>query len=742
MRTNQRQSVQSLGTVIAIFSMFVSGCATTPKEICYLGEEQNQYYRDHSTEIDFPVVHSCTPDEIIASSEPHTIRDLENGEIRDIQLVEAVHIALQNNQIIRTAGTFQSPGNALYTNPDRISSMYDPAIQESGVLFGGRGTEAALSAFDAQFTTSIFGGRDERRMNVAGFPSVSTGNGSFNAGIAKQFGYGASASVTHSINYLDVPGGTGSQSSYSGDLNFQYRQPLLAGAGTEFTQIAGPIGQSFGGLTGVSQGVLIARINGDISLADFETAVRNLTKDVEDTYWDLYLSYRNYHTAKTAYEAAMLTWRIADLQLEGGVRTRAEVAQSRDQLFAAEAAMHNTRSQIYTAEIRLRRMMGLPVNDNTTLRPSDEPVTAEIVPDWQVSLTESLIHRVELRRQKWNIKSIELQLSAAENLVRPRLDFIGGYNVNGFGDNLIDYTNDEGPGSTGVNSFYQNLFDVGETGWNVGLQLEMPIGLRSAKAQLRNYELRLAKAQKVLYEQEKEISLELAVSFQELARTYQAAVTNMNRMIAARENVTFLEPNIREGDKLLDDLLRAQDRQAQAEVAYYQSLVEYNKALTDLQFRKGTLLNHNGVVLAEGGWDAAAYQDAYRHYKARAYANPNDHVTQRPAPFASPSPVDGVFLPGPTEADGIIYDAPVEADRDVNNVNERPLPENNPNADNTDGVKPTENGTKSDATKPDDSPIPSKPPAENVDGSIQQMSGQRITIPDMKFKLERPLMWR
>ena len=37
------------------------------------------------------------------------------------------------------AGSFNAPGNALMTNPNAVESVYDSAINETGVLFGGRG---------------------------------------------------------------------------------------------------------------------------------------------------------------------------------------------------------------------------------------------------------------------------------------------------------------------------------------------------------------------------------------------------------------------------------------------------------------------------------------------------------------------------------------------------------------------------------------------------------------------------
>ena len=61
------------------------------------------------------------------------------------------------------------------------------------------------------------------------------------------------------------------------ELSAEYRQPLRAGAGTDFTRIAGPIGANINSaLANVDRGVVIARINSDIVIADFEMNVRNM----------------------------------------------------------------------------------------------------------------------------------------------------------------------------------------------------------------------------------------------------------------------------------------------------------------------------------------------------------------------------------------------------------------------------------------------------------------------------------
>ena len=588
------------------------------------GTEAVDYYLDHATKIDYPNVYQASPEQVTLSHEPRTIMDLNKDEIREMSLEDCIRTALLNSTVIRARSSFNSPGNSILSSPDRTPSIYDPSIQSTGVLFGSRGVEAALAAFDTSFSTQMTWGRNETVQNNPAGNNLPGGSifvgetGNFSSTLSKNFAYGGSIEVGHEVNYLSGNSPSLFSSAYSGNVSARYRQPLLAGSGTEFTRIAGPISASFGGLTGVTQGVLIARINQDISLADFESNLNNLVKDVEDSYWELYLQYRIYDTVVAARNSALRTWRDAKRKLEiGGVRgfSVEDEAQARDQYFNTKALTQQALSELYKNESALRRLIGLAVNDGAIIRPSDEPMTARIDPEWASSVADALTNRVELRRHKWNIKSLELQLLAATGLVRPRLDFVAGYSVNGFGDDLIDH-NDGG----NFSSFYDTLTDNQQTGWSTGFVLEMPLGLRSAKAQVQNIELRLAKARDVLSAQELEIAHEVGNAFQELAEKYMTAQTYFNRREAAKDRAELFEKKFQVGTQTLDLLLRAQSSLADAEVAYFRSLIAYSQAIANLHYRQGTLLPFNNVYMAEGEWDPEAYYDAYRRAKSRTYA--------------------------------------------------------------------------------------------------------------------------
>jgi len=637
----------SIAVISLMMGMILVGCVNPTEKLKYLGDADFSFYKDQVTQIDFPVEETTLSDSVSFTSKPRVLGGRNKDAIWDMPLVEAVHLALDNNTVIRSAQSFGSPSNPILANGETAPSIFDPAIQESGVLFGRRGVEAALADFDTQFSTSILWGRNETVQNSRVFrgapgQTLDAETARFRSSLNKSFANGGEITFGHDWDYTGTIGFTPTElfpSSYVGNLRADYRLPLLAGSGTEFTRIAGPVNPNFGAIAGVSQGVVIARINNDITLADFENRVRGLLKDVEDTYWDLYLNYRLYNTAITARNSALRSWREAKAKLDiGGVENfkPSDEAQVRDQYFETRSQAELALSNIYISESRLRRLIGLPVNDGKIIRPADEPVAAQFIPDWELSLAEALTERVELRKQKFTIKSLQLQLQAARSLTRPSLDFISGYRVNGFGDKLISQQDGDGITAQGLHSGYESLTQGNQTGWNLGLSMTMPLGFRSAKSQERNYELRLAKARSVLATQELEISHELGNAFQQLAANYKIAQSNFNRGRAALRRLELFDAEYNAGTTTLDLVLRAQTSLANAERSYYTSIIDYNKSITNLQYRKGTLLEHNNVQLAEGGWFPDAYRDAIRKAWARSHALRDNFLHSEPQDFAIP----------------------------------------------------------------------------------------------------------
>ena len=615
------------------------GCATSAKNHTYIGPpDADDYYKESGLTIEGPDdPANIDPNWIV--SRPRTIADRAQDEIWDLSLVEAIHLALTNNRVARTRNDFQSPGNQILQNPEGVASNMDPAIRDTGFLFGNRGVGSALSAFDPLLQGNLSFGNSAVIQNnpivSGGIPAGRTllqDTAQAQVGVTKNMAYGAIVGVSQTWNY-----NASNQpfqlfdSLYTGNILFNYTQNLWAGGGTEFNRIAGPLGNNIQGVSGLNQGVIISRINTDISVADFQTQVRNMVHDVEELYWDLYLAYQNYDNLVTSRDTALKIWRSINAKAGAGLTGggKSEEAQARENYYEArgraEAALEGPPGRggeqgIYGLELQLRRICGLPANDGRIIRPADEPVLAHCVNDWEMCLATALTKREELRKQRWIIRNVELQLRAAKNLANPQLNFVSSYQINGFGKRL--FSDNGPPGSPGefLQNYNRNLFSADQTQWQVGLQFSMPIGLRNAHATVRNTELRLMKAQAVLDAQEMEVGHELHAAFQSIEYWYKNTETNYNRRQAAFDNLQAVRSEFDVDRKSLDLLLQAQNRMTVADIAFYRSLIEYNKSLVDLQVRMGTLLDYNNIHLAEREWVPEAKPDALRRAWARRFA--------------------------------------------------------------------------------------------------------------------------
>ncbi len=638
-----RKSIQWMNAVL--LGAVVVGC-NSPKQIHYLGDADLNYYHNQALSVQYPNVVQQTPEEVVYTQKPRTVKDITEAEVWDLSLMEALHTAIANNKMIRTtAGESQ-----LLANPSNSPSVYDPSLRATGFLFGNRGVEAALSDFDAQFTSSMLWGRNEQVSNALfstgtlppGFVNT-TETGQFQSQLSKTFANGGNFAVSHNWNYLGSNSpGLLFPSSYTGNLQFGYTQPLWAGSGVEYNRIAGPARSGLGAIVGVSQGVTISRINEDISVADFELSVIRMSRDVEELYWDLYLTYRQYDAEMANRDSALRTWRDTRAKRDIGARggNAADEAQARENYFDTRARVENALASILSTENPFRRLLALPVNDGRVIRPADDPLRAEFSSNWEISLAEALNQRVELRRQKWQIKSLELQSLAAENVANPQLNFISSYQINGFGNDLLQYNSADGVTAQGYDSAYSSLTRGDQTGWTLGLQFAVPIGLRAATAQMENLRLQLAKARTALAAQELDISHDLAESIQRIDQAYTTARTNFDRRVASELRVQATQAANEAGvlEATLDLVLRAQASKAAAEIAYFTSLVEYNKAIVALNFERGSLLDVNNISLAERAWNVEAQNEALRRAWARSFAKPAKHLHAEPEEFSSPVP--------------------------------------------------------------------------------------------------------
>ena len=559
--------------------------------------------------------------EITVQSEPplttDSIRTLDDYSYREMRLADVMSIALQNSSVLRELG------GTLLRTPEQVRTRYLMRLENSNPRFS---REAALSAFDAQFTASAAFQNNDRIYNNSFFAG---GTNAFlqdlhdyKAELSKVTASGSRIALRGVADYdsNNAPGNT-FNSAWNSYVDAEIRHPLLQGGGIEFNRIAGP-----NSAPGVYSGLLIARVNSDISQADFELAVRDFVSNVENAYWDLYFAYRDTAARQKAMNRALRSWNTRKAREEPGTETGAQEALAREQFYrfksdydeaVAGRLVQGTQSRngstggtlrgnggLLVAERRLRLLIGLPTADGALIRPSEEPSQAQIFFDWNTCSSEALTSRPELRRQHLRIKRGEMELLAAKNFLNPRLDAVANYRFRGFGDDFIRDGNQGGatPASSVGSLVAGNLQE-----WNLGVELSVPIGYRQANAAVAHAELVLARDRTVYHEQQREVIHDLGNAVADTARAHKSMQNNLNRYLAADEVLRALEAQESEGIPVeIDRILDAQRRSVDAEILYFRSRAEYAVALKNVHFEKGSLMQCNSVRLVDSGASADA----------------------------------------------------------------------------------------------------------------------------------------
>ncbi|HEY2837857.1 MAG TPA: hypothetical protein VGJ26_01825, partial [Pirellulales bacterium] len=130
---------------------------------------------------------------------------------------------------------------------------------------------------------------------------------------------------------------------------------------------------------------------------------------------------------------------------------------------------------------------------------------------------------------------------------------------------------------------------------------------------------------------------DLSNSVGDVDRTFIVAQTNYNRRLAANQQLNSIKTAFEAETETVSllDLVEAQRRLADADSRYARSMVEYTLAVKNVMFESGTLLENNGINMAEGPNPQKALADAAKKESLRSrplrlsYILPNGPTVSR-----------------------------------------------------------------------------------------------------------------
>jgi outer membrane protein TolC len=618
---------------------FALGC----KQQCFLYEcDSTEAYRrlGLTPQLENDPTPSIVP-AVGSMPKPATINDSERPP-HYISLAEAIALALENGD----PGTQQLNGTvnddpALLTGRVRTASTASNIrVLSLNPAIVGPDVEAALSKFDARWETSMNWTTTDQP--TQGLSSFQNGDQAvFNSSLLKPLPTGGVAGITFNTTYQNLtspPGGFQfTNPAYTPKLTFQFEQPLLQGYGVEINQLRtahpGSILTPFNTSSRV-EGILITRIRLDEERLDFERNIHTMLVNVESAYWNLYFSYWNLYSREQGLRQALEAWRVSTERFQKGAESLASPATARGQYEQFRGQRLAALDSILESEHQLRRMIGLPVEDGTRLVPIDTPTLTPYEPDWTTALNEMLALRPGLGQARQDLKFRQLDLINQKNLLLPDLRFTSSIAPNGLGNtlsgsssSLIPTNNLLGPTTPNPANAFHSLATGDFVNWTLGLRYDVAIGYRDANAAVRSARLSLMQSMLTLRDLENRYTGFLEQQYRAIFASYQQIIALRAQREAAAQQVRVRFDIYRLGARVpggqqqpIEFLLDAQRLWADALRDEYQAIINYNNALARFEYAKGTIMQHDNIVIAEGGLPQCAQVRAVEHERERSQA--------------------------------------------------------------------------------------------------------------------------
>jgi outer membrane protein TolC len=463
----------------------------------------------------------------------------------------------------------------------------------SGLVQSTLGVGTTVSSYDPFISAN--GGEEHQTLPLSnlilnGVPTLQTNTGQFNFNYQQAFPTGTSLS----FSFNDARQTTNSRGqTLSPALTGQYRvgiqQELLAGFG---------LGPNLRYLR-------IASNNKKISDIAFKDQVIATVTQIENIYWDLVSAYEQtqVNEKSSAFAQQTLDNTRKQLKLESVpemdvLRAEAEVSKRDQDLTVARTSLQLQETLIKNA---VTKSLDDPLLEAMPVIPTDQMEAAQPLSTQSIQelIATALHDRTELAESDVDLVNRQISRRAARNALLPSLSLVGFYGGSGLGG-ILNPLCQGGCTSTVPGDSWgalSNTFNSSAPDYYVGLNLNIPLRNRVAKADQYRSELEYRQAELRMEQLKKQVRIEVRnaqYAVQQTEARVQAA--RKARELAQRTfDITKKEQDLGAGSS--SQTLSAQRDLSLAELDLVTAMTIFEKAKVELDRATGATLAHNGIQL-------------------------------------------------------------------------------------------------------------------------------------------------
>jgi outer membrane protein TolC len=347
----------------------------------------------------------------------------------------------------------------------------------------------------------------------------------------------------------------------------------------------------------------IARTNQKVSDIAFRAQTIATVTQICNLYWDLVSAYDEEQVDERSVQFATQTLDLSRKQLalqaipemdvlkaEGEVANRQQdLTVARTNLELQELYMKNAITRSLDDPV-LQEMPVVPVDHiGTQIQPSSESV--------QDMIADALKNRTELLESALVLQNSELSRKTARNALLPTLSAYGFYAGTGYGGTTNPASGSTVPG--GFGGAVENALNYSSPEYQVGLQLNVPLRNRIAKADQYRTELEYRQSQVYLEERKKQIRIEVRNASYALEQGASRVDAAQKARDLAQKTLDIMQKEQKLGVGSNQQTLSAEHDLSLADLALVTAQTAYEKARIEVRRATGSILEDYGISIAD-----------------------------------------------------------------------------------------------------------------------------------------------
>jgi outer membrane protein TolC len=245
-----------------------------------------------------------------------------------------------------------------------------------------------------------------------------------------------------------------------------------------------------------------------------------------------------------------------------------------------------------------------PVTGNVLLLPADDPLPEEVQFNERDQIDTAMENRVELGQQQLRVDNAGVAADVAKNNLLPQLNLVGSVGFKGLGGNWTESV--------------QEQWDFNAIDYTIGVQLEIPIGNRAARAIWKRAQLQRLQAIDQYRSLVEEVSFNVRTALRQVQTTWDEIYGTRRARLASADALAAIEEREKADAAGLTPEFVNRKLDLQAELAQNASreaeaMSNYMIAISDLERAKGTILRYNNVIMEESPLDGNEATAASSH---------------------------------------------------------------------------------------------------------------------------------